>query len=178
MRRTPLLIVAGLAFGLAWPATSHAFPDKDITFIIPYTAGGGFDRTVRALAPYMEKYLPKKVNVVPRNVAGAGGRKGIAQLFRAKPDGHTIAVFNMPGMAIPPLLGQKVSYDLAKVSWIARLARGTYALMGWAPRARSRLSATSRISAVRSRSPPPGWARPVTPRASSHPRSWASISRC
>ena len=129
MRRTPLLVVAGLALGLAWPATSHAFPDKDITFIIPYTAGGGFDRTVRALAPYMEKYLPGKVNVVPRNVAGAGGRKGIAQLFRAKPDGHTIAVFNMPGMAIPPLLGQKVSYDLARVRWIARLARGTYSLM-------------------------------------------------
>ena len=129
MRRTPLLVVAGLALGLAWPATSHAFPDKDITFIIPYTAGGGFDRTVRALAPYMEKYLPGKVNVVPRNVAGARGRKGIAQLFRAKPDGHTIAVFNMPGMAIPPLLGQKVSYDLARVSWIARLARGTYSLM-------------------------------------------------
>ena len=129
MRRTPLLVAAVLALGLAWPATSNAFPDKDITFIIPYTAGGGFDRTVRALAPYMEKYLAKKVNVVPRNVAGAGGRKGIAQLFRAKPDGHTIAVFNMPGMAIPPLLGQKVNYDLAKVSWIARLARGTYSLM-------------------------------------------------
>ena len=129
MRRTLLSIFVGLAVGLSWPDTSHAFPDKDITFIIPYTAGGGFDRTVRALAPYMEKYLPKKVNVVPRNVAGAGGRKGIAQLFRAKPDGHTIAVFNMPGMAIPPLLGQKVSYDLAKVTWIARLARGTYSLM-------------------------------------------------
>ena len=129
MRRTLVSIFVGLAVGLSWPGTSYAFPDKDITFIIPYTAGGGFDRTVRALAPYMEKYLPKKVNVVPRNVAGAGGRKGIAQLFRAKPDGHTIAVFNMPGMAIPPLLGQKVAYDLGKVSWIARLARGTYALM-------------------------------------------------
>ena len=122
-------LAAVFALGLAVPATSHAFPDKDITFIIPYSAGGGFDRTVRAIAPYMEKYLPKKVNVIPKNVAGAGGRKGIAQLFRAKPDGHTIAVFNMPGMAIPSLLGEKVNYDLNKVSWISRLARGTYLLM-------------------------------------------------
>lgn len=127
MRRATL--AAAFALGLAVPSASHAFPDKDITFIIPYSAGGGFDRTVRAIAPYMEKYLPKKVNVIPKNVAGAGGRKGIAQLFRAKPDGHTIAVFNMPGMAIPSLLGEKVNYDLNKVSWISRLARGTYLLM-------------------------------------------------
>ena len=127
MRRATL--AAAFALGLAVPSISQAFPDKDITFIIPYSAGGGFDRTVRAIAPYMEKYLPKKVNVIPKNVAGAGGRKGIVQLFRAQPDGHTIAVFNMPGMAIPSLLGEKVNYDLNKVSWISRLARGTYLLM-------------------------------------------------
>ena len=128
MYRFAFAAVAGLAISLGAPGASHAFPEKDITFIIPYSAGGGFDRTVRAIAPYMEKYLPKKVNVVPKNVSGAGGRKGIAQLFRAKADGHTIAVFNIPGMAIPPILGEKVNYDLSKVSWMARLARGTYAL--------------------------------------------------
>jgi len=129
MQSRSVLMATCLTLGLGLPATSQAFPNKDITFIIPYSAGGGFDRTVRAIAPYMEKYLPKKVNVVPKNVAGAGGRKGISQLFRAKPDGHTIAVFNIPGMAVPALLGQKVSYDLKKASWMARLARGTYVLM-------------------------------------------------
>ena len=128
MYRIAFAALAGLAISLGAPGTSHAFPDKDITFIIPYSPGGGFDRTVRAIAPYMEKYLPKKVNVLPKNVSGAGGRKGIAQLFRAKADGHTIAIFNIPGMAIPPILGEKVNYDLSKVSWMARLARGTYAL--------------------------------------------------
>ena len=123
------IIAAALTLGVALPGAAQAFPDKDITFIIPYSAGGGFDRTVRAIAPYMEKYLPKKVNVVPKNVSGAGGRKGISQLFRSKADGHTIAVFNIPGMAIPPLLGEKVNYDLGKVSWVSRLARGTYILM-------------------------------------------------
>ena len=128
MYRIAFAALAGLAISLGTPGASHAFPDKDITFIIPYSPGGGFDRTVRAIAPYMEKYLPKKVNVLPKNVSGAGGRKGIAQLFRAKADGHTIAIFNIPGMAIPPILGEKVNYDLSKVSWMARLARGTYAL--------------------------------------------------
>ncbi len=128
MRRNSVLMSVGLAVVVLTPGASKAFPDRDVTFIIPYSAGGGFDRTVRAIAPFMEKYLPAKVNVVPRNVPGAGGRKGIARLFRAKPDGHTIAVFNMPGMAVPPLLGETVAYDLAKVSWMARLARGTYVL--------------------------------------------------
>lgn len=128
MHRQTLVAVAALALLLGAPPKAGAFPERDVTFIIPYSAGGGFDRTVRAIAPYMERYLPGGVSVVPRNVPGAGGRKGISQLFRAAPDGHTIAVFNIPGMAIPPLLGEKVSYDLGKVSWIARMAGGTYVL--------------------------------------------------
>lgn len=120
--------VASTAIVFASPAV-QAFPEKDITFVIPYSAGGGFDRTVRLIAPFMEKYLPNNVNVVPKNVPGAGGRKGIAQVYRAKPDGHTIAVFNMPGMAIPALTGEKVAYDLDKVSWVGRLATAVY-MMG------------------------------------------------
>ena len=115
------------AVGLSQPGAA-AFPEKNITFIIPYSTGGGFDRTVRLLIPYMEKYLPNKVNVVPKNISGAGGRKGVSTLYRAKPDGYTIAVFNIPGNAIPPLIGTKVDYDLSKVTWLARLAIGEYML--------------------------------------------------
>ncbi len=129
MIRSMLVACTGLLAISMAPSSAGAFPDKDITFIIPYSAGGGFDRTVRAIAPYLEKYLPNKVNVVPRNVSGAGGSKGISQLYRAKPDGYTIAIFNMPGMAIPALIGEKTEFDIKKASWIARLARGTYALM-------------------------------------------------
>lgn len=106
--------------------SANAFPDKDITFIIPYSPGGGFDRTVRMVIPYMEKYLPKKVNIIPKNLPGAGGRKGISTMYRSKADGHTIGVFNMPGMAIPAIIGKEVAYDLDKVTWIGQLATGKY----------------------------------------------------
>jgi tripartite-type tricarboxylate transporter receptor subunit TctC len=102
------------------------YPEKNIQFIIPFGPGGGFDRTVRILAPAMEKTLPNKVQVLPTNVAGAGGAKGTAQTYRAPPDGYTIAIINMPGAAIPGLGGQDPGYDMAKFSWIARLATEEY----------------------------------------------------
>ncbi len=125
-----IMLAAGamfVALGVG-PAASAGFPEKDITFIIPYSTGGGFDRAVRLLAPFMEKYLPNKVNVVPKNIPGGGGRKGVSALYRAKPDGYTIAVFNIPGNAIAPLMGTEVSYDLSKVTWLTRLAIGEYML--------------------------------------------------
>lgn len=115
----------------AWlPAAGLAadFPQKNIEFIIPFGPGGGFDRTVRAIAPFMEKELGGKVSVLPKNVAGAGGKRGMATLYRAKPDGHTIAIANIPGAAIPALTGEKLEYDIDKLTWIARLATEEYTL--------------------------------------------------
>ena len=120
--------LAASSLGLVKPAQAAGFPEKNITFIIPYTTGGGFDRAVRMIIPYMEKYLPNKVNVVPKNIPGAGGRKGMATLYKAKPDGYTMSVFNIPGAAIPPITGTKVNYDLSKVTWLTRLAIGEYML--------------------------------------------------
>jgi putative tricarboxylic transport membrane protein len=105
------------------------FPEKNIEFIIPYSAGGGFDRTVRSVAPFMEKYLPNKVSVLPKNLPGAGGRKGANVVYRAKPDGYTIGIFNMPGFIIPAVLGNDVGYDLSKVTWLGRVEATQYALV-------------------------------------------------
>ena len=66
-----------------------------------YNAGGGFDLISRMLAPYLEKYLPKKVNVVVKNVAGAGGTVGSIELYDAKPDGYTIGLLDADTLAVP-----------------------------------------------------------------------------
>lgn len=116
-----LLIVPGV--GIA-----GTFPSKNIEFIIPYGPGGGFDRTTRMVIPYLEKYLPNHVTVVPKNVPGAGGRKGSATLYRAKPDGYTIGIMNMPGAAIPQMLGEKVAYDVDKLTWLGVISGTGYAL--------------------------------------------------
>jgi tripartite-type tricarboxylate transporter receptor subunit TctC len=129
-------LVAGAALGLAAlvvcavpapaPALAAGFPERDITFIIPNQVGGGFDAYVRAIAPAMEKYLPNKVNVVPLNVPAGGGAKGVSQLYRARPDGYTIGIMNIPGLFI--LQERGGGYDLNKFTWLAGLGRDPYGL--------------------------------------------------
>ena len=129
MKKVGLGIAAFAALGLVGLTTAHAkFPEKNITFIIPYGPGGGFDTYVRKVAPLMEKHLGGKVNVIPKNVPGAGGRKVIASVYRAKPNGYTIAIFNMPGMLLDKILGKKTKFDIEKFTWLGQLAISPYML--------------------------------------------------
>ena len=113
--------------GLMTPAMA-SFPDKDITLVVPFSPGGGFDTYARLIAPYLEKHLPNKVHVVIRNEPGAGGRKGLADVYRSKPDGYKIVIVNVPGAMVPPIMGRKVGYDLEKITWIARVSDDAYLL--------------------------------------------------
>ncbi len=116
---------------MVWAAAPVAwadYPEKNIDFIIPFGPGGGFDRTVRLFSPALEKAMGGKIQVLPKNIAGAGGRKGLATVYRAKPDGYLFTIANMPGAALPELLGTKVEYELPKFTWIARLATEEYML--------------------------------------------------
>ena len=121
-----MMVLAAMIIG-QYSEVQAKFPEKNITFVIPYSPGGGFDTYVRAIAPVMEKYLPNKVNVIPKNVPGAGGRKGANYLFRAKPDGYTISIFNFPGIALSQIKG-KLKFDLKKVTWLAQIATDKYGI--------------------------------------------------
>src|ERR1700691_4113180 len=125
-----LASIAALAAAAFWAMAATAgaagFPERDITFIIPDQVGGGFDAYVRAIAPAMERYLPNKVNVVPLNVPAGGGAKGVNQLYRARPDGYTIGILNIPGLFI--LQERGGGYDLNRFTWLAGLGRDPYAL--------------------------------------------------
>lgn len=123
---TAALLAAGL---FATPAFAD-YPERDIEVIIPFSPGGGFDTFIRALIPSIQKHLPNKVNVVPVNVPGAGGRRGSTQVYRADPDGYTIGAFNMPGILIEQLKqGTGVGYDLDKMSWLAEIGVENYSLI-------------------------------------------------
>ena len=105
---------------------SNGYPERNIEIIIPFNAGGGFDAYIRALAPHIEKHLPNKVNILPVNRPGAGGRRGALDVYRARPDGYTIGMFNLPGVLIPELQGEDVEYDLSRFSWLATLSTDGY----------------------------------------------------
>jgi tripartite-type tricarboxylate transporter receptor subunit TctC len=127
--RRDVMTVAGLtAPALLLPrglsAAPANYPAKNIQFVIPYAPGGGFDVYVRLVTPVMEKYLPKKVSIVPFNVASGAGSRGVSQLYRSRPDGYTIGILNIPGMFILQQQQGTGAYDLDKFTWIGSMGEG------------------------------------------------------
>jgi len=127
--RRDLMVSAGLAAPvLIAPRTVNAapadFPAKNIQFVIPYAPGGGFDIYVRVVTPVMEKYLPRKVSIVPLNVASGAGSRGVAQAYRARPDGYTMTILNIPGMFILQAQQGTTAFDLNRFTWIGAMGEG------------------------------------------------------
>ncbi len=77
-----------------------AFPDKPITVICNYGAGGGTDLITRSLAAKVEKILGVPVNVI--NKVGGSGTLGIIETKKQKNDGYTIGVLTLAPLAIVP----------------------------------------------------------------------------
>ena len=85
-------LVAGAAMLVAAGAQA-AYPDRPITMIVPWGAGGGTDATARIIASLMEKELGQPVNVVNRT--GGSGVVGHSAIAQAAPDGYTIGMITV-----------------------------------------------------------------------------------
>ncbi|MBR0649013.1 tripartite tricarboxylate transporter substrate binding protein [Roseomonas terrae] len=95
-----------IAAALATPALAHAQPgewrpDRQITMIVAFAAGGGTDTAARTIARFMERDLGQPVVVLNR--PGAGGEIGFSELARARPDGYTIGFINTPTIVTIPI---------------------------------------------------------------------------
>jgi tripartite-type tricarboxylate transporter receptor subunit TctC len=94
------------------PAVAQAtWPEKPVTMVVPYSAGGPTDVVARMLAIPMGKSLGQPV--VVENTVGAGGTIAPARVARAAPNGYTILIHHM-GMATAPALYKKLAYDPLK----------------------------------------------------------------
>jgi tripartite-type tricarboxylate transporter receptor subunit TctC len=127
---TALATAPALIFGLAVGDARAAFPEKDITWIVPFAPGGGYDAWSRQIAVAMQKYLPQGVSVVVKNVSGAGGRTGSITLYRARPDGYTIGLLDVAGLSpYQKAVGvAKAGFDVDKYVWIGRVANEPWVL--------------------------------------------------
>jgi tripartite-type tricarboxylate transporter receptor subunit TctC len=103
-----LVIGASLAGFATTPASAQAFPNKPITLVVSYAAGGPSDVIARLLADNMGKTLGQQVIV--ENVAGAGGTSGAARVAASAPDGHTILIHHLALKAAPALYAN-LKYD-------------------------------------------------------------------
>ena len=97
---------------LAMPAMAQAaFPDRPVSLVVPFAAGGPTDVVARMIAIPMGKSLGQ--GVVVENAVGAGGTIAATKVARAAPNGYTIFVHHM-GMATAPALYKKLAFDPLK----------------------------------------------------------------
>jgi tripartite-type tricarboxylate transporter receptor subunit TctC len=118
-----LLAVAALAVA-ALPASGRAaWPERPITMIVPFAAGGPTDVIARLVAENMSRTLGQQI--VIENVAGAGGTTGILRAAQAAPDGYTIMMGHMGTHGAAPAAYPDLKYDPRKDFVPIGLAAGT-----------------------------------------------------
>jgi tripartite-type tricarboxylate transporter receptor subunit TctC len=98
---------------------SDFYRGKTITIIHGRSAGGAGDLRVRAVAPFLNKYIPGNPTIVHEYMDGGGGRKAANHIFNsARPDGLTIGNVGA-GVVAAALLGETgVQYDLDKLHFV------------------------------------------------------------
>lgn len=112
-RIRPVMLAVAAACALApGLAQAQAFPDKPITFVVPFAAGSATDQLARALGQAMTS--DAKVSVVVDNKAGASGIIGAQAVAKARPDGYTVLIATNTTQAANQHLFKKLSYDPVK----------------------------------------------------------------
>lgn len=122
---------AGAAsLAMACPAVAQDnWPQRQVTIVVPFGAGGSADLLARILTQHMQaKY---GVPFVVENRAGAGGSIGAAYVAKAPNDGYTLFIGTVSTQAINPFLYSKLSYDVERdfqaISLLVRLPNLLYA---------------------------------------------------
>ncbi|HVY58136.1 MAG TPA: tripartite tricarboxylate transporter substrate-binding protein [Xanthobacteraceae bacterium] len=122
-------IYTAFAVGLAISAaTAKADPVEDfykgrnVSVLIGYSAGGGYDSYARVLARHMGKHIPGNPTLVPQNMPGAGSLNAANYLYNIAPkDGSVFGTFAR-GLPMEPLIGHSATrYEATKFTWLGSI---------------------------------------------------------
>src|SRR5690242_1316523 len=117
LRRT---VLTSLAASVAAPAFGDSYPDRPITLVVPFSAGGPTDLLARIMGERMAKELGQQFII--ENVTGAAGTIAMAKLVRAAPDGYTIGIGHVGTNVANAVIYTKLGFDLlGDLEPIARL---------------------------------------------------------
>ncbi|MBA8881238.1 Bug family tripartite tricarboxylate transporter substrate binding protein [Phyllobacterium myrsinacearum] len=103
-------ILSAVTFGGL--AQAQTFPDRVVTMVVPFAAGGSTDVVARVIANKMSDLLGQQVIV--QNIGGGGGSLGAGNVARADPDGYTILMGTVATHALNPLILKTKPYDAEK----------------------------------------------------------------
>lgn len=110
--RRPLLAAAALLAWLPLSASAADYPVKPIRIVVPYAAGGSTDTLARLVAERLGKQLGQPV--VVDNRPGASEQIAITHVAKSAPDGYTLLLSTLSGLAVNPGLYPKLPYDVQK----------------------------------------------------------------
>lgn len=104
------LVAVGIGTAMVAGPVLAEYPDRPITLMIGYKAGGGTDTVGRVLAKVMGRELGQQVNIV--NKAGAGGGIATINLKKARPNGYTLLLNPSTSLTLNPYLVKKLTYKI------------------------------------------------------------------
>jgi len=113
-----VVLLAALMFVLPFTTNANAgFPEKTITYQIPFGPGGQSDLEARRQQPLLEKALG--VKVVVQYKPGGGGSLGWTHMIKQKPNGYFISGINIPHIVLQPLARGNAGYKTEQLKPIA-----------------------------------------------------------
>ena len=116
------LWAAAVLVSLGLPAAAQeAYPDRPVTMIVPFAAGGTSDVIARLIAEQLGTVIGQRI--VNENVAGAGGATGLTRAAKAKPDGYTIAIGNVGTNAAAYTIYPDLQYTPASFTPVGLIAK-------------------------------------------------------
>src|ERR1700684_807637 len=116
-----LLVVAGLACAAG---VEDFYKGRNVTLIIGYSVGGGYDAYARLLGRYIGKHIPGNPSIIPQQMAGAGSLRSANYIYSvATKDGSVFGTFSR-SMGISPLV-DKAEFDSRKFTWLGSVTDDT-----------------------------------------------------
>src|SRR3954462_5563368 len=119
MNRIAAALVAAALLGASTAGAQESLAGKNVTLIIGFGAGGGYDLWGRLVAKHIGKHLPGNPTVVPQNMPGAGSFTAAAHIYSAAPKDGTTMVIIARDAALGPITGATgARFDPTKITWL------------------------------------------------------------
>ncbi len=122
-----LLVLAGVA-GAA--GVEDFYKGRNVSLIIGYSVGGGYDAYARLLGRYIGKHIPGEPSIIPQQMAGAGSLRAANYIYSvAVKDGSVFGTFSR-SMGVSPLI-DKAEFDSRKFTWLGSITDDNTVCLTW-----------------------------------------------
>ena len=129
-----LAFVAGVVIAGAGTARAQSVEEfyrgRNVTMLIGFSSGSGYDIYARVLARHMGRYIPGNPTIVPQNMPGAGSLRAAQYLYNVAPKDSSVMATMSRSAPVEPLLGE-AKFDGRAFTWIGNIADNNSLCATW-----------------------------------------------